>query len=286
MTETVSKGINAAESITDDFWVNIAFGVIAAAVVILIIWGLLRLNRFVFKRIQNKHEGLHLMFFERISSAVILIGGIIITVSLFSDVGSVWKTLLGGTAIISGVLAFAAQDVIKDILAGMMISIHKPFEVGNRIELEDGTVGIVKDMTMRHVVLQGIDTQFYVIPNSKLNVMELRNYSYQVSSRSADFTFYIAYNSDVEKAMDVIKAAVISSDLSIPGKITENGSDYADVYFMAYEECALRLRTTVYFNPDVPSEVLISDINLRVNRALRENGIEIPYPYLNIIQKR
>lgn len=53
----------------------------------------------------------------------------------------------------------------------------------------------------------------------------------------------------------------------------------------AFPESSLHLKTTVYFDAEVPSERLISDINCRVNRALRDNGIEIPYPYINIIQK-
>ena len=157
----------------NQIWLYIVIWVIIVAVTILAICGLLRLNRFIFKRIQKKHEGLHLLFFQRLSSAIILIGGVIFVFSLFGGVDSVWKSLLGGTAIVSAVLAFAAQDVIKDILAGLMISIHKPFEVGNRIELEDGTTGIVKDMTMRHVVIRGIDSQYHVVPNSKLNLMKL-----------------------------------------------------------------------------------------------------------------
>jgi gamma-glutamylcysteine synthetase len=59
--------------------------------------------------------------------------------SLFGGLDEMWKMMLGGTAIVSAIVAIAAQDVIDDILAGMMISLYKPFEIGNRIELEDGT---------------------------------------------------------------------------------------------------------------------------------------------------
>ena len=267
-------------------WFFIIAGLIIIAITIPAMWGLLRLNRYVFKRIQKKHEGLHLLFFQRVSSAIILIIGVIFVFSLFGGLDSVWKSLLGGTAIISAVLAFAAQDVIKDILAGLMISIHKPFEIGNRIELEDGTTGIVKDMTMRHVVLRGIDTQSYVIPNSKLNLMKVRNFSYHAHTRAANFDFRIAYGSDVKLAMQVIKDAIISSPFSIPGIEAENGYEYADIYFTAYEESSLRMTTTVYFESAVRSEVLISDINCRVNQALRDNAIEIPYQYINVVQKQ
>ena len=54
---------------------------------------------------------------------------------------------------------------------------------------------------------------------------------------------------------------------------------------MDYELSSLRMTTTVYYEADIASEKLISDINCRVNQALRENGVEIPYPYINIVQK-
>ena len=266
-------------------WLLAIMIVLIMAIVAVIIWGLLRLNKFVFGKVQQRHEGIHLRFFQRVTSAMILVIGIILVLSAFDGVDSLWKTLLGGTAIISGVIAFAAQDVIKDILGGLMISVHKPFEVGNRIELEDGTFGIVKDMTMRHVVLQGIDTQFYIVPNSKINVMKIRNFSYHAATRAANFNFYIGYTSDVQRAMQVIKDAVISSPYSIPGKQGDDGMEYADIYFMGYELSSLRMTTTVYYESDIASEKLISDINCRVNQALRENGVEIPYPYINIVQK-
>ena len=124
--------------------------------IVVLMWVLMRVNRILFREIRKKQEGLHLLFFERINKSVILIGGTILALSGFGGLGSVWKTFLGGTAIISAVLAFAAQDVIKDVLGGLMISIYKPFEIGNRVELENGTTGIIQDITMRHVVITAI----------------------------------------------------------------------------------------------------------------------------------
>ena len=89
-------------------------------------WVLIRVDHFVFKKIRTIHEGLYLRFFERIIAAVLLIGGVLLAFSAFGGFNSIWKTVLGGTAFASAVLIFAAQDSIKDILAGLMISIYKP----------------------------------------------------------------------------------------------------------------------------------------------------------------
>ena len=123
---------------------------------------------------------------------------------------------------------------------------------------------------MRHVVLQTLDTQVVIVPNSKLNGMRIRNYSYHMNIRSNQFEFEVAYDTDVEKAISVIRQAVIDSPLTIPGKEMEDGMEYAQVYFLGYQESSLRLATTVYFEATSPSEVVISDINLRVGKALKE----------------
>lgn len=273
----------------NDITVNISIViiyVIAVCLLVLLIWLMLFINRRFFSSIQKKQQGLHLKFFQRVSSAIIIFGGALLGLSLIGGVDNVWQSLLGGTAVVTAVLSFAAQDIVKDILAGLMISIYKPIEIGNRVELEDGTAGIVKDITMRHVVLQGMDTTYIIIPNSKLNSMKLVNLSFNSKLRAAAFTFRIAYDADVEKAKEVIKEAVIASDISVPG-LPVKGSDelvYADVYFKAIEVGSLKLETTVYYESGTRSEVLISDINTRVNEAFRVNGIDKPYMYVNIIE--
>ena len=243
------------------------------------------MRRPVFKKIISVREGLQFRFFERFLDALIWIYGFVIAISSFGGFESVWKSMLGGTAILSAILGFAGQDVIKDVLGGLMITLYKPFEIGNRIELDGEITGIVIDITMRHVVLRGLDTQCFVIPNSKLNTMRIRNYSYHMDLRSADFSFHIGYDSDVEKAIGVVREAIQESPYSVPGKHREEGDMYADVYFMKFEKSSLLLRTTVYFTSEVSGEVLCTDINLRVRNALKENGIEIPYPYFNMVQR-
>jgi len=261
---------------------------IAAAVVavILIAWVLTGINKRIFKRIQKNRTGIHLVFFQRLSSVVIVIACIILAFSAVDGVDSVWKTILGGTAIISAVIAFAAQDVIKDILAGLMISLHKPFGIGDRIVLEDGTAGIVEDITMRHIVLHGVDTQRIVIPNSKINSMQLTNFSCGEFDRSIHFRFSVGYDTDIALAKSVIADAIKESEYSIPVSKKEGEKPaYSPVYFMSFADSALILAVTVYYQKSFAAEVVTNDINTRVRAALIANGIEIPYNYVMVVSK-
>ena len=254
-------------------------------VIALAAWLLTRINKLVFRRIQKRRKGLELIFFERLNAAIIIIAAFVIAVSFFSGFDAIWQTLLGGTAIISAVLAFAAQDVIKDILAGIMISIHKPFETGDRIVLDDGTAGTVQGMNMRHVVLIGVDTQRIVIPNSVINSQKLVNFSYGRADKSVQLKFSVGYDTDMEKAKQVVADAVESSEYSVPGKRAGGKRSYAPVYFLEFADSALILAVTVFFEKNTPTEVVVDDVNVRVREALIAAGIEIPYNYVNVVEK-
>ena len=246
----------------------------------------LAITQGIFRLIQRKRADLMAVLLKRLISVGIVLIGIVVIFSTISGFHPVWTAIVLAGAAFVLVVVFAAQGMLKDLLGGVLISIYKPFEIGNRISLEDGTTGIVKDITMRHVALMGLDTETFVVPNSKLNEMKITNYSYHRDNRSAKFNFYVALDSDMEKTLRVVREAIMASPLSIPGKEKNGEMVYGPAYFMAYEVTGFRVATTVYFPSNVPSEELISDINLRVNKALAENGIEVPYPHINVVEKR
>ncbi len=194
------------------------------------------------------------------------------------------KVLFQGTAILGAVVGLAAQPVISDLFCGIMISANKPFEIGDRIELDNGVKGDVTDITARHVVIRTVDTVDAIIPNSKLNACVITNMSHNTKIRSVHLQFNVAYGTDMEKAMAVIRQAVIDSEYTVPA--WKNTSDYGPVYFMSFADSSLVLATTVYFQPTSPTEFVKSDINMRVNRGLAEAGIEIPFNHVSVVMKQ
>ncbi|MBQ9828360.1 MAG: mechanosensitive ion channel family protein [Lachnospiraceae bacterium] len=245
---------------------------------------LLLIKKRIFKRINERKTGLQIAFIDRLLSVVIVVMCIILVFAAFGGLGNIWKTMLGGTAVISAVLAFAAQDVIKDVLAGFMMSAHKPFEVGNRIELEDGTKGVVEDMTMRHIVLKGMDTLRIVIPNHKIGAMKVINYSYRREDKSVHFRFAVSYDTDMELAKRLVGEAVKESPYTKPSRDEEDGTAYyAPPRFLEFADSALMIDVLVYFDKSRATENVTDDINMRVRNKFAENSIEIPYQYVNVI---
>jgi small-conductance mechanosensitive channel len=246
-------------------------------------WLCLKASRKIFSSIERwKGKKIYLQFAESLVKLAIII--IFFVIPLGGD--KIGHSLLGSAAVLAAVVGFAAQDVIKDILAGIQISIYKPFDLGNRIELEDGTAGIVEAITMRHVVLRLMDTVILVIPNSTIYTQTIKNYSYENVPRSVQFNFPVDYKTDIKKAKQVIFDAIKESPYSYPGKKDKNGEMiYGPVYFININDSSLDMKVTVYYLAETPTEILKDDINARVFEALGRAGIEVPYPYTSVVMR-
>ncbi len=252
------------------------YAVIALVVttVILLIYG-----KFVKNRLKAKNN-LTIRFTQNIIRvAIILIAVIWVLVSstATTDIG---KVLFQGTAILGAVFGLAAQPVLGDFFSGIAITLNRPFEIGDWIELENGTAGVVADITPRHVVLRSLGTVEIIIPNSKINALMLKDTSFK-KLRSVKMEFNVSYGTDVDKASEIIKNEIINSELTVPAK----NDEYSDVFFEAFADSSLVLTTIVYFKQSTSGLAVKTDVNKRVNDAFNKEGIEIPFNYVNVVMQ-
>ena len=239
-------------------------------------------NRIVKKALKNK-KNIQIRFTQNIIRTLIILAAIIWVLVSSTATTDIGKVLFQGTAIIGAVVGLAAQPVIGDLFSGIALSFNRPFEIGDRIELDNGTRGVVMDITMRHVVIRTIDTVDVIVPNSKINSSLLINMSPNTRTRSAHLRFNVAYGTDVRKAMATIRKVVEECEYTIPA--WKGKEEYGPVYFISYADSSLVLATTVYYKPSSATEMVLSDINTRVNDAFEKEGIEIPFNYVNVVMK-
>ena len=260
--------------ITD--WGSLALSAVVAFVIVFL---LLKGEKKIASKWIAKYDGINARFTEKVIRFLIIFIAAMWVIMSSKITQSFGSSLFQGTAVIAAIAGFAAKPVLSDMFCGIMLSTTKHFNIGDRIDLNDGTSGIVKDITIRHVVLQGIDTLKIVIPNSEINSKVITNMSHRTRIRSIHFRFTVGLDSNTDQVKRIIREAVQDSPYSVP----REGEEYSPVYFIAYKDSGLEMATTVYYEPTSPTERVKDDINSRVKRALDANGIEIPYNYLNII---
>ncbi len=112
-------------------------------------------------------------------------------------------TLLGSAGLAIGL---ALQGSLSNLAGGMMLLIFRPFSLGDYISNHDDE-GTVVSIGIFYTTLRTPDNRTVVIPNGSLTNGTIINYS-SYQTRRLDVEVRISYDSDTQKAIDVIKTVV------------------------------------------------------------------------------
>jgi small conductance mechanosensitive channel len=104
------------------------------------------------------------------TSVVRLVLWTIVFVSLLGEININIGPILAGAGVAGAALAFGAQNIIKDYLAGFFILLENQYTLGDFVRI-GALSGTVEEITMRITVLRGVDGAMHVIPNGTITAV-------------------------------------------------------------------------------------------------------------------
>jgi moderate conductance mechanosensitive channel len=115
--------------------------------------------------------------------------GIIAGLQILDALGFNLGPLLASAGIAGVAIGLAAQNIVRDVLNGVLILVEGQFSVGDTVRLA-GITGVVEEMTLRRTAVRDVDGTLYVIPNSQITTVANLSAGYSVSTVnvSADFS--------------------------------------------------------------------------------------------------
>ncbi len=241
--------------------------------------------RIIFRKKDLKSDRIHRRFLRRLFTLTVIVMCLVNIIEVFNPSLNLRSTFWKGSALIVAILGFAGQTAIADLICGFLISVNKPFEIGDRIIIEGMEPGIVIDITLRHTVIMIYDEYRVTIPNSELNSKTIINTAKGTERTGVHLTYSVSYDTDVQLAMDVIRDCVVASPYTLPVERNGISEDSGPVYFLKYGDSALILETTIWIPYTTSYYVATTDMNLRVNKAFKDHGIEIPYNFVNVVER-
>jgi len=173
--------------------------------------------------------------------------------------------LVGGASFI---IAFAMQETLGNLAAGLMIMINRPFDEDDYV-LVAGLGGTVKHVSVVSTTITTPDNQVIVIPNSKVWGDVITNVTAS-ETRRIDLVFGISYGDSIEKAQQVLEEVVASHPLVLDEPApTIRVSELADssVNFIVRPWTKTSDYWSTYW-----------DLQRAVKEAFDANGISIPFP--------
>ncbi|MFO7768021.1 MAG: mechanosensitive ion channel family protein [bacterium] len=190
---------------------------------------------------------------------------------VFDRFGIPVSSLLVGLGAGSLAFALAAQETLANMIGGFVIFVDRPFRVGDRILLENGTKGDVQDIGLRSTKILTFENTVMVVPNAQIIKEKVTNLSYPDPAIRVMVDFGVAYGTD----LNLVKRIVLEAVRSHPG-IKEDPEPR--VYFLDFADSALNLRLVARTHDFKEQWDITEQVRMAVWQALYDHGVAIPFP--------
>ena len=195
-------------------------------------------------------------------------------ISIANELGGSWSQVQWLVAALSVGLGFGLQEIFANLVSGIILLFERPIRVGDTVTI--GTVtGKVSRIQMRATTLLDMDQKEHLVPNKSFITSQVVNWSLTDPVTRVVIPVGIAYGSDVELAHKVMLDTVLSTPLVL--------SDPApSVFIVGFGENSLTFSIRIFVS-ELPNRLPVThDLYLRLEKALREHKIEIPFPQRDI----
>ena len=187
---------------------------------------------------------------------------------------------LSNLAVIAGALSvgigFGLQDVIKNLVSGIIILFERPFKVGDWVII-NGDEGKIKQINIRSTELETWTRQSVIIPNATLISSSLVNLTHDNNWHRQSIAVGVSYDSDADVVTKLLLECVKSSK-----KVAKIPAPY--VVFKDFGSSSLDFEVRYYISNIWEGWSASSDIRYEILKRFREENINIAYPQLVIHQ--
>lgn len=267
---------------------------IAIAVILIIAVVANKVLRFVFNRyLENSAQTLNVdpTKYRFLKNAMTTIIAVVALVAIFQSIPALrglGTTLFAGAGILTVILGFASQQAFSNIISGIFIVVSKPFRVGDIVRIGNTYGGTVEDITLRHTVIRNFENRRIVVPNSVISSETIENSSLY-DPKICNFVFIgISYDSDVDKAIDIIREETEKHPDFLDNRNAEDKAKDVPavvVRLIDFGESSVNLRASVWSKDAGTGFAMKCDLHRSIKQRFDREGIEIPFPYRTIVFK-
>ncbi len=199
----------------------------------------------------------------------------IISISLMLDTIGIKLTLLlaGSAALLVGV-GLGLQQTFNDILSGIILLSSRTIKIDDILEI-DGDIIKIQEIGLRTSSGLNRDDISFIIPNSLITTNKVINWSHQDNKTRFRIKVGVAYGSDVDLVMKVLRESAmehpeIIDKSAINSRFLDFGQSSLDFELLFFSDNIFRI------------ENVKSDVRIIINRKFIEHGVTIPFPQMDL----
>lgn len=225
-------------------------------------------------RAKEKRKSTATQFLGNLFEIIIIAVALFYFLSQFETTKNINGSILKSSSLIIAIITFAAQKVLSNIVAGIVLAMTKPFDVGDKITVMNGSLlvatGVVIEMTVRHTVLKMADGRCAIIPNGYIDSNVVINDN-TLEDNGYPLTMVCSYDSDVKKAMVLMEEQIKEHPLT-----KNNDNKYkTNLTCSNLIDKGFELKGFVWAESVADNFKACSDLRISIYEVWKENGIEV-----------
>jgi len=251
--------------------INIAYVIITVINLFIDNWG-----KTLAKRTKSEtDEGLLTIFHRIVNIVMYALAGIYVLNIWGISVGPILASLgIAGIAV-----AFALQNTLGNIFGGISIIMDKAIRIGDIIQLDDGTLGEVKHVSIRSTKIRTFDNELVTIPNGKLADSKITNWYLPNREVRINVNFGVEYGSNVAKTKKVVMD-ILTADK----KVLKDPAP--SVLFLKMSDFSLDFVARGWIE-DIKDKLEVKErLTAAIYECLGRNKIGIPFPTRTLYLKK
>ena len=171
-------------------------------------------------------------------------------------------------------IGFGLQQIASNFISGVILLLEGQATVGDYVELDGGEAGTIVKMMARATILESYDGRWIVVPNEHFITTRVVNYSDSGSANRYEAPFSVSYDTDINRVPEIIEAAVAKLDFVL------QKPDGPDCELRGFGDSGVDFAVEFWVNGiDDGKNKFTPKVLFAVWNALKDNGIEIPYPH-------
>jgi small-conductance mechanosensitive channel len=169
-------------------------------------------------------------------------------------------------------VGFGLQNVVNNFVSGLILLFERPIQVGDNVQVPSmSTFGEVKRIGIRSSTVRLVDGSEVILPNATLISDPVTNWTLTDRLRRIELKVGVAYGSDPERVLELLRAVLATCQGIV-------ASPEPAAFFSGFGDSSLDFVVYVWLERVDKLLTIRSNLALAVHNALRDAGIEIPFP--------